>query len=150
MKACCFQDYQGHVFWDQETWMYPPVLLLHSDIAQLLLRTRQRTASAARSWAAHNGNQGIQFPWESGLTGSDVTPAATCSRYEQHISGDIAFSIDQYLRATGDVSILHSNRYNVTFLEILEGIATFWKSRLQLNKTSGKFNINGFILLLRT
>ena len=122
--------------------MYPPVLLLHSDIAQTLLRTRQRTASAAQQWASHNGHKGMQFPWESGFTGTDVTPAAGCSRYEQHISGDIAFAIEQYLRATDDVSILRSERFNVTFLEILQGIATFWKSRLQL-RADGAFGING-------
>ncbi|KAJ8316694.1 hypothetical protein KUTeg_005753, partial [Tegillarca granosa] len=28
------RDYAGHVFWDQETWMYPPVLMLHSEMGK--------------------------------------------------------------------------------------------------------------------
>ena len=29
--------YNGHSFWDTETWMYPPLLLLYPDIAESLL-----------------------------------------------------------------------------------------------------------------
>ena len=59
----------GHVFWDQETWMYPNILLLRPDLARLLLFTRNRTKEAAAEHAKKNGFQGLQYPWESALTG---------------------------------------------------------------------------------
>ena len=64
-----FQDYKGHVFWDQETWMYPPILFFHADLAKLILDTRVRTSEMAKSFAKSNGRQGMQFPWESAYTG---------------------------------------------------------------------------------
>ena len=33
------QDYQGHNFWDTETWMYPAVLVLHPTLARELLQS---------------------------------------------------------------------------------------------------------------
>jgi hypothetical protein len=32
-------SYSGHTFWDLETWMFPPLLLLHPDLADLTVRT---------------------------------------------------------------------------------------------------------------
>lgn len=39
------QGYNGHTFWDCETWMYPGMLLLYPDIAQSLLFYRYVTAT---------------------------------------------------------------------------------------------------------
>ena len=59
----------GHVFWDQDTWMFPPILLLHSDIGRLLVDTRIRTLETARLYASQKGYRGARYPWESGFTG---------------------------------------------------------------------------------
>jgi trehalose/maltose hydrolase-like predicted phosphorylase len=32
--------YNGHTFWDQETWMYPPILVLEPDLARSMLQYR--------------------------------------------------------------------------------------------------------------
>ena len=61
----------GHVFWDQETWMYPPILLLRPDLAHMLLLTRKRTQAAAAQYAKDTGFQGLRYPWESGRTGGE-------------------------------------------------------------------------------
>ena len=63
------QDYMGHVFWDQETWMYPPILLLHGRIGRALLQTRVRTLGAARRTAKMTGYTGARYPWETALSG---------------------------------------------------------------------------------
>ena len=64
-------DYWGHVFWDQETWMYPPILMFRPDLAKMLLYTRKRTMEGARENAKIKGHQGLQFPWESARSGGD-------------------------------------------------------------------------------
>lgn len=66
------QDYMGHVFWDQETWMYPPILLLHSKIGEAIVQTRVRTLDAAIQTAKMRGYKGAMYPWETAL--SDVMP----------------------------------------------------------------------------
>ncbi|KAF6033648.1 ATHL1 [Bugula neritina] len=47
-------DYLGHVFWDQETWMYSPFLLLQPQLAQSMLNTRLRVLNQARKNAVNN------------------------------------------------------------------------------------------------
>lgn len=64
------KSYFGHVFWDQETWMYPPLLLLHSNFGHMLLKTRARTMACAALNANQTGYHGLRFPWESALTGN--------------------------------------------------------------------------------
>lgn len=66
------QDYAGHVFWDQETWMYPPVLMLHSDMGKVIIDSRIRTLDAAKKNAAYWGYKGARFPWESAYTGKQI------------------------------------------------------------------------------
>lgn len=65
------QTYFGHVFWDQETWMYPPLLMLHADLTWQLLETRFRPAciSSAAENAMATGYRGLRYPWESAYTG---------------------------------------------------------------------------------
>lgn len=65
------QDYQGHSFWDTETWMFPPVLLLHPNIARSLLEYRWARLSQAEDYAASSGWEGARFPWESAFTGEE-------------------------------------------------------------------------------
>lgn len=62
-------DYLGHVFWDQETWMYSPFLLLQPQLAQSMLNTRLRVLNQARKNAVNNKVEGAQFPWEQGVSG---------------------------------------------------------------------------------
>lgn len=49
--------------------MYPPVLLLHPDIALQLLKARLRVVEQAKTNAELNGMKGTQFPWEQCVTG---------------------------------------------------------------------------------
>jgi trehalose/maltose hydrolase-like predicted phosphorylase len=44
--------YNGHSFWDTETWMYPPLLFLHPQISQQLLRYRFDRIDGAKKKAA--------------------------------------------------------------------------------------------------
>jgi hypothetical protein len=80
-------------FWDQETWMWPPLLLLQPQLAQSALQYRYLRRAAAAELAAHYGHSGLRFPWESAQTGVETETGggkfATCAVYEIHISGDI-------------------------------------------------------------
>ena len=83
------QDYQGHSFWDTESWMFPALLLLQPRTARALLdyrlnRSQQRCQrfstkktvlhrlDQARDYAAATGWSGARFPWESAFTGGEV------------------------------------------------------------------------------
>ncbi len=130
--------YNGHVFWDTETWMYPSVLAQHPDIAKSMLQYRINRIDAARKYAKDGGYSGTRFPWESALSGLEDTPSwASTGRYEQHISSDISLAVWQYWLATGDRTWLRDKG-----AEILRGVADFWVSRVTRN-ADGSSSING-------
>lgn len=122
-----YHYFRGHVFWDIETFVFPPLLLTSPYSARALLNYRYERIPAARANAAMHGYRGIQFPWESSpLRGEEVTPnSAGYVIHEQHISMDVAFAFAQYVHATGDTRFLQQQAWPV-----LEGVATWIASRV--------------------
>ena len=116
--------YNGHIFWDAETWMYPALLAQHPDLASGMNQYRYARLAAARAYAAATGSQGSRFPWESALDGTEQIPPPanvfTEGVYEQHISSDIALAQWQYFEATGDRQWLAQKGWPV-----LSGVAAF-------------------------
>ncbi|XP_078612333.1 protein-glucosylgalactosylhydroxylysine glucosidase-like isoform X1 [Branchiostoma floridae x Branchiostoma japonicum] len=136
------QDYQGHSFWDTETWMYPPILMLHPTLAKDILSYRIHVRGPAYDRAQENGYQGLRFPWESAFTGVEVTPGDICwecRENQQHITGDIAFAARQYVSATRDLRWLQDENG----WELIRETARFWKSRPTFNRKRGLYDING-------
>jgi trehalose/maltose hydrolase-like predicted phosphorylase len=132
--------YNGHVFWDTEIWMYPPLLLLQPKIAQSLLDYRFLRLQAAKQNAFSHGYQGAMFPWESSDEGSEDTPVwALTGPFQHHISGDIAWANWKYYQVTKDKTWLEQRGYPV-----MEAVANFWSSRVERNGT-GRFDINNVI-----
>jgi len=106
--------YSGHVFWDTETWMFLPVLLSAPESARAMLDYRSRLVPAARSNAALMGFRGIMFPWESGNSGSEVTPVwASTGILEHHITPDVALAFAQYVHVTGDEIFLREEAWPI-------------------------------------
>lgn len=68
------QGYNGHIFWDTELWMYPPMLLLNEGIARSMVDYRTDRLDAARRRASAYGYRGVMFPWESDWFGEESTP----------------------------------------------------------------------------
>lgn len=121
-------EYSGHVFWDCETFMFPPVLLTAPDAARGMLDYRSRILPAARDNAKLNGYRGIQFPWQTGNSGAEVTPyyaGAAGGITEQHINLDVAFAFAQYVHASGDELFLRQQAWPV-----LAGVADWITSRV--------------------
>nr|XP_022334710.1 protein-glucosylgalactosylhydroxylysine glucosidase-like [Crassostrea virginica] len=129
--------YNGHVFWDQETWMYPPIQLLHNRIGKAIIRTRTRTLDNAKHQAMMRGFRGAMYPWESAFSGYDVTPVPPYFQFEKHITGDIAFAVRQYLYLSRDMDFLLHERGN----EMIREIADFWASRVVWNKRTNLYDI---------
>ncbi|MBO0866770.1 MAG: glycoside hydrolase family 65 protein, partial [Mycobacterium sp.] len=106
--------YNGHVFWDMETWMYPALLAQYPDIAVGADSYRQKllpaaeAATAALSTPSHPIH-GAKFPWESALSGVESTPPPFPEGTDEiHIDSDIALAQWQYFEATGDTAWLRN------------------------------------------
>ncbi len=128
--------YNGHVFWDTELWMFPPLLMLHPEIARSLLDYRFERLEAAKQNAFAHGYKGAMFPWESAGDGYEDTPVwALTGPFEHHISGCIAWAHWKYFQVTQDRLWLQNKGYPV-----LKEIADFWCSRVDRNGT-GRYDI---------
>ena len=131
--------YKGHVFWDTELFMMPPLTLTLPHMARNLLVYRYHRLGGARQKARDNGYEGAMYPWESTDTGIETTPKWTepvppdnqririwTGEIELHISSDIAYGILQYWKWTGDDAFL--TQYGA---EMLLDTAVFWGSRVE-------------------
>lgn len=127
-------DYSGHVFWDQDTWMFPPFLLLHSDVSRQLLSARTRILKESQVKARRYGYKGAMFPWEAAFTGVDVCPGESYIKAEIHVTSDVAFAIRQYLYTTNDTTFLTDRDTNGA--NVIQEIAKFWESRISPNQES--------------
>ena len=129
--------YYGHVFWDSDTWMFPPLLLTHPDIARSLVEFRSRTLDAARANAQANGWRGAMYPWEADERGRETTPrfAIQNARSENHVTGDVALAQWQYWLATGDSLYLARRAFPV-----MRETADFWVSRADRDSL-GRYHI---------
>jgi trehalose/maltose hydrolase-like predicted phosphorylase len=133
--------YDGHIFWDAETWMYPSLLAQHPDLAAGMNAYRFQRLTEAQQHAAATGYGGARFPWESALDGTEQIPPPTSVNseglYEQHITADIALAQWQYYLVTADKNWLAQQGWPV-----LSGAAAFWASRAKLG-SDGKYHIDG-------
>ncbi len=130
--------YKGHVFWDTELFILPPLTLTQPHMARNLLMYRYHRLAGARNKAIANGYEGAMYPWESTDTGEETTPQwgdpqPDGSRIriwtgdnEQHISTDISYGVLQYWRWSGDDEFL--KQYGA---EIVLDTAVFWGSRVE-------------------
>ena len=132
--------YNGHVFWDTELWMYPPLLVLHPEIAKSLLEYRYQRLEAARQNAFSHGYKGAMFPWESSDAGTEDTPVwALTGPFQHHITGCVGWAFWKYYQVTKDKIWLRDRGYPV-----LKEVADFWTSRVE-RKGPGKYEINNVI-----
>lgn len=132
--------YNGHVFWDTELWMYPPLLVLQPQIARSLLEYRYQRLEAARQNAFSHGYKGAMYPWESSDEGSEDTPVwALTGPFQHHISGCVGWAFWKYYETTRDRIWLRERGFPV-----LKEVADFWASRVE-RKGPGRYEINNVI-----
>lgn len=129
-------EYGGHIFWDSELWMYPPMLFLSPGIARSMVDYRTARLEGARHKAYMFGYKGALYPWESDRSGEEACPTdAPTGIYEHHISADVAIAVWNWFRMSGDRQWLESEGWPV-----LRDVADFWVSRASRNP-DGSFSI---------
>jgi trehalose/maltose hydrolase-like predicted phosphorylase len=117
--------FNGHVFWDMDSWMLPALLPQHPDLARAMLEYRYRTLPGARANAQSERLPGASYAWESAATGRE-TQLREVFRHGRHVTGDVALALKQYYLATGDNAWLRSRAW-----PILKETADNWAARAQ-------------------
>jgi alpha,alpha-trehalose phosphorylase len=135
-KGLTGPGYDGHTFWDTETFLLPVLTYTVPTAARDSLRWRHRTLDLARERAAQLGLNGAAFPWRTihGQECSAYWPAGTAAF---HVGADIAAAVSRYQAATADEQFeLEAG------LEILVETARLWRS-LGHHDARGRFRIDG-------
>ncbi|WP_422084050.1 glycosyl hydrolase family 95 catalytic domain-containing protein [Ulvibacterium sp.] len=134
------QNYNGHIFWDTELWMFPPLLMLNQDIARSLVNYRSDRLGKAKEKAINFGYKGAMFPWESDDTGEEATPAwALTGTFEHHITADVSIAFWNYYRVTKNLEWLKEKGY-----PLMKEVADYWVSRSTKNE-DGTYSIKNVV-----
>ncbi|MDQ3463198.1 MAG: family 65 glycosyl hydrolase [Actinomycetota bacterium] len=101
-KGLTGPGYDGHTFWDSETFVLPVLTYTAPDAVRDALRWRHSILDMARERARVLRQAGAAFPWRTihGEECSGYWPAGTAAF---HLNADIADATVRYLNATGDV-----------------------------------------------
>ncbi|GCD44790.1 glycoside hydrolase family 65 protein [Streptomyces paromomycinus] len=135
-KGLTGSGYDGHTFWDSETFVLPMLTYTSPGAVAEALRWRQNTMGAACARAKQLGFRGAAFPWRT-IEGSECSaywPAGTAAF---HVNADIADAVVRYVCATGDEEFERE-----TAVPILVETARLWHS-LGQHDHHGTFHIDG-------
>ncbi len=137
-KGFTGEKYGGATYWDTEAYCFPVYLATAGDsVARQLLNYRHRQLPGAYHNAAQQGLPGALYPMVT-FNGIECHNEWEITFMELHRNGAIAHAIYEYTTYTGDESYLLNEG-----LEVLLGIARFWKGRVHFNKRTGKYMIHG-------
>jgi len=121
-KGLTGEGYEGHYFWDTETYMLPFFQFAKPDIAKSLLLFRHRTLPKAKARAEELAFSGALYPWRT-IAGEETSAHYPSGTAQLHINADIAYAIKQYVAATGDTEFLYGPG-----ADMLMEIARFFQS----------------------
>ena len=135
-KGLTGEGYDGHTFWDTETFCLQVLSHVAPEAAADALRWRQSILPLAYERAEQLGLKGAAFPWRTirGQECSGYWPAGTAAF---HINADIADAVRRHVAATGDVEFERE-----VGLELLVATARLWRS-LGHHDAKGEFRIDG-------
>jgi alpha,alpha-trehalose phosphorylase len=135
-KGLTGRGYDGHTFWDMETYTLPVLTYTAPETVRDALYWRHSTLPQARERARELRLGGAAFPWRTihGEECSGYWPAGTAAF---HINADIADAVRRYVAATGDAEFERGPG-----LELLVETARLWLS-LGHHDAEGCFRIDG-------
>jgi alpha,alpha-trehalose phosphorylase len=135
-KGLTGPGYDGHAFWDSESYVLPPLTYLAPEAARDALRWRHSTLPLARDRARQLELRGAAFPWRtiSGEECSAYWPAGTAAF---HVNADIADAVRRYCNATEDEAFEREAGF-----ELLVETARLWAA-LGHRDDAGRFRIDG-------
>ncbi len=135
-KGLTGRGYDGHSFWDMETYTLPVLTYVAPAAARDALLWRHSTLGLAQARAAELSLKGAAFPWRtiSGKECSGYWPAGLAAF---HINADIADAARRYLAASGDEAFERGPA-----LELLVETARLWRS-VGHHDAAGGFRIDG-------
>jgi alpha,alpha-trehalose phosphorylase len=135
-KGLTGPGYDGHAFWDTETYVLPVLTYTIPEAVPAPLGWRHTTMRKAIKRASLLGLRGAAFPWRTinGQECSAYWPAGTAAF---HVNADIADAVIRYVDVTGDRDFAAG-----IGIELLVETARLWQSLGHFD-ARGEFRIDG-------
>ncbi|MEU8735338.1 glycosyl hydrolase family 65 protein [Streptomyces tendae] len=135
-KGLTGSGYDGHAFWDTESFVLPLLTYSEPSAVRDALSWRRSTLPAARARATQLGLRGAAFPWRT-IDGAECSAYWPAGSAAFHVNADIAEAVVRYVSATGDTAFDRD-----CGLELLVETARMWRS-LGHHDHHGRFHIDG-------
>src|SRR3954471_20211006 len=135
-KGLTGPGYDGHAFWDTESFVLPVLTYTAPDAARDALRWRHTTLDQARGRARQLGHAGAAFPWRT-INGDECSGYWPASTSAFHVNADIADAVIRYHGAASDPAWEAE-----VGLPLLVETARLWRS-LGHHDPAGGFRIDG-------
>lgn len=137
-KGLTGEGYEGHVFWDSETFVLPALALTAPALVKPSLLFRLHTLDRARAHAREmNHVRGALYPWRT-IGGDECSAHYPSGSAQYHINAAIAFAIKLYVEASDDRAFLAEGG-----AEVLIETARIWLQVGHFNqRRGGAFCIN--------
>jgi len=97
-KGLTSEGYEGHYFWDTESYVCPVFTYTAPEIAKKLLEYRASILDKARARAAELNLKGALYPWRT-IDGEETSAYFPAGTAQYHIDADIIFALNRYLNA---------------------------------------------------
>ncbi|MPZ51639.1 MAG: glycoside hydrolase family 65 protein [Acidimicrobiia bacterium] len=134
-KGLTGQAYEGHIFWDTETFVLPFLAYTRPAAAAGLIRHRYSMLDAARQRAKELSEDGALYPWRT-IDGTEASAYYAGGTAQYHINAAIAYAIRNYVESTGDEELLWE-----VGVEMLVETARMWQT-LGFER-DGQFHVHG-------
>jgi alpha,alpha-trehalose phosphorylase len=135
-KGLTGPGYDGHAFWDTETFVLPVLAYTNPDASADALRWRHATLPIAQQRAQQLHLKGAAFAWRT-ITGEECSaywPAGTAA---YHVNADIADAVIRQIDVTGDADLDRE-----IGVELLVNTARLWMSVGAFSEDD-RFHIDG-------
>lgn len=128
-KGLTGDGYEGHYFWDTETYVIPYFIYTNPKIAKQLLSYRYSILDKAKERAKELSYKGALYPWRTinGEESSAYYPAGTA---QIHINADIMYSVKKYYEASEDLDfmidkglemLIETSRFYADYMDYIKG-----------------------------
>jgi kojibiose phosphorylase len=125
VKLLSGEYYQGNTFWDTDLYIVPFYIFTFPELARTCLNFRYKGLTCGRALARELGYQGAKLAWQAGPYGEECLGKwYRFCHTNIHLNADVAYSVMQYLWATGDETFLLE-----CGIDILVETARFYYSR---------------------
>ncbi len=131
-KGLSGEDYEGHTWWDTETYCLPFYIFNNPKAARDLLVWRHARLPQARERAAEMDLEGARYPMDT-IDGTESSRSWQNGDLEIHVPAAVSFGIWHYVRLTQDKEFLYDEG-----IEMLLDVSRFLAARGQF-RPDGQF-----------